>query len=64
MEHAQAIDWVLEASRQLSPSERIRVISISAAPSGRSHYPYRNGEVYDQAFDSAEAAGRMPASCG
>jgi subtilisin family serine protease len=55
-EQAQAIEWVLEANRQLPPSERIRVISISAAPSGRSVYPYRNGEAYDEAFDRAEAA--------
>ncbi|MGE3311531.1 MAG: S8 family serine peptidase [Limisphaerales bacterium] len=56
-EHAQAIDWVLQANRQLPASERIRVISISAAPSGRSVYRYRNGDAYDRAFDRAEAAG-------
>ncbi len=56
-EQAHALDWILEQNCDFPPAERIRVVSISAAPSGPALHPYRNGQLYDEACDRAEAAG-------
>lgn len=56
-DHARALDWIIERNSQLPPGEHIRVVSISAAPSGPALYPFRNGPLYDAACDRAEKAG-------
>lgn len=56
-EQAKALDWILAQNRQLPSEERIRVVSISSAPSGPALYPFRNGALYDAACDRAEQAG-------
>jgi serine protease AprX len=56
-EHARALDWILEQNQRLPAAERIRVVSISAAPSGHALHPYRNSALYDAACERAEKAG-------
>ncbi len=56
-EHARALDSIVEENRRLPPGERIRAVSISAAPSGPALHPARNGAAYEAACDRAEAAG-------
>jgi len=53
-DYAEGLDWIVEQNETLPASEKIRVVSISAAP-GNSPWTYR--EQYLQARDRAEAAG-------
>ena len=54
--HAEALDWVLDKNQTLPPAEKIRVVSVSASPSGPGS-PLRNGKVWDEAVARAEKAG-------
>jgi len=53
-DYAEGLDWIVQQNESLPASEKIRIVSISAAPD-RSLWTYR--EQYLQARDRAEAAG-------
>lgn len=55
-QQAEALDWVVAKNRSLPAAERIRVVSVSAGPSGPGS-PFRNGKVWDEAVARAEKAG-------
>lgn len=55
---ADALDWIIEKNKSLPTDERIRVVSVSANPSGPGS-PYRNGKAWDEAVERAEKSGLM-----
>jgi serine protease AprX len=53
---AEALDWVLKKNETLPAAERIRVVSVSASPSGPGS-PFRNGQAWEESLGRAERAG-------
>ena len=60
--YARAMDWIVAENAKLSASSKIRVVSISAAPSGEGS-PYKNGKAYLTARTKAEKAGILVMDC-
>lgn len=60
---ADALNWLLDVNETLPANERIRVISISAAPSGSQSPFTQNGAQYDAACERAWAAGVLVLDC-
>jgi hypothetical protein len=56
---AKALDWIIKQNSKLPVSEKIRVVSVSAAPSGQGSSFTKNQQMWDQACARAEAAGIM-----
>jgi hypothetical protein len=61
--YAKALDWIIEQNAKLSLSEKIRVVSVSAAPSGEGSPFDKNQQMWDQACARAEAAGILVLDC-
>lgn len=60
---AKALDWLVEKNKQLPTGQKIRVVSVSAAPSGPGSPFEKNTEQWDQACQRAEADGIMVLDC-
>lgn len=60
---AKALDWIVAQNRNLPASKKIRVVSVSAAPSGPGAPRDRNQHMWDQACARAEAAGILVLDC-
>ncbi|MBN1910564.1 MAG: hypothetical protein JW818_12540 [Pirellulales bacterium] len=60
---AKALDKILEWNKQLPKDNKIRVVSVSAAPSGPGSPFTKNNELWDVACDRAEAAGILVLDC-
>jgi subtilisin family serine protease len=60
---AKALDWIVAQNRDLSASKKIRVVSVSAAPSGPGAPRDKNQHMWDQACARAEAAGILVLDC-
>ncbi len=60
---AKALDWIIEQNATLPPKEKIRVVSISAAPSGPGSPFKKNTELWDPACGRAEKAGILVLDC-
>jgi hypothetical protein len=60
---AKALDWIIEQNEELLASEKIRVVSVSAAPSGPGSPFDRNQEMWDKACARAESKGLMVLDC-
>jgi hypothetical protein len=60
---AKALDWIIEQNKNLSASKKIRVVSVSAAPSGSGSPFDKNNEMWDRACERAEAAGILVLDC-
>jgi serine protease AprX len=60
---AKALDWLVEQNQSLPAGQKIRVISISAAPSGPGSPFTKNNEMWDEACQRAEAAGILVLDC-
>ncbi len=60
---AQALDWILEQNEKLPEGGKIRVVSVSAAPSGPTTMFTKNTEMWDAACARAEAAGILVLDC-
>jgi subtilisin family serine protease len=60
---AKALDWIVERSEKLPPSGKIRVVSVSAAPSGPGSPFNKNNEMWDKACERAEASGILVLDC-
>jgi len=60
---AKALDWIIEQNKNLSASEKIRVVSVSAAPSGPGSPFEKNLEMWDRSCERAEAAGILVLDC-
>jgi subtilisin family serine protease len=61
--YAKALDWILAQNRNLSKAGRIRVVSVSAAPSGKGSPFKKNGALWDVAVARAEAEGVVVLDC-
>jgi subtilisin family serine protease len=61
--YAQALAWLLELNRSLPPERKIRVVSVSAAPSGPGTPYEKNTELWDWAFAAAEQEGVLVLDC-
>jgi hypothetical protein len=61
--YADALDWIIVQNKTLPPSEKIRVVSVSAAPSGPGSPFIHNTQLWDQAYALAEAAGILVLDC-
>jgi len=60
---AQALRWIAEQNRKLPASRKIRVVSVSAAPSGKSSPFTANLEQWDQAVAEATREGILVLDC-
>ncbi len=61
--YADALHWVVEQNRLLPADEKIRVVSISAAPSGMGSPFEKNHELYDEAVALAQSEGILVLDC-
>lgn len=60
--YARAMDWIVAENAKFPAGSKIRVVSISAAPSGEGS-PYKNGKAYLTARTKAEKAGILVMDC-
>jgi serine protease AprX len=60
---AKALDWIIEQDNNLPALQKIRVVSVSAAPSGPGAPRDKNQHTWDQACARAEAAGILVLDC-
>ena len=60
---AEALDWIVEENGKLPDGDKIRVVSISAAPSGPGSPFTKNNEMWDEAVERAEEAGILVLDC-
>jgi len=60
---AKALDWIVEQNSRLSGTEKIRVVSVSAAPSGVGSPFEKNQHLWDLACRRAEAQGILVLDC-
>lgn len=60
---ARALDWIIEQNAKLPADRKIRVVSVSAAPSGPGSPFEKNQQMWDDACSRAEAAGILVLDC-
>ena len=60
---ADALDWIVEENGKLPEGDKIRVVSISVAPSGPGSPFEKNNEMWDEAVERAEADGILVLDC-
>ena len=61
--YAQALDWIVEQNTRLPAHQKIRVVSVSTAPSGQGSPFTKNTERWDAACRRAEAASLLVLDC-
>ncbi len=61
--YADGLDWIIAQNEALPVSEKIRVVSVSAAPSGTNSPFIYNNVMWDEACSRAEAAGILIIDC-
>ena len=61
--YADALRWIIEVNNNLPEDDKIRVVSISAAPSGEGTPFTSNTEQWDEAVAEATAAGILVLDC-
>lgn len=61
--YADALDWIVGESAKLAAADKIRAVSVSAAPSGEGSPFSKNGALWDEAVKRAEAAGIIVLDC-
>jgi hypothetical protein len=61
--YARALDWILETNVTLPANKKIRVVSVSAAPSGQGSPFTVKTRMWDEACERAEAAGILVLDC-
>ena len=59
---ANALNWLVDENEKLPDGEKIRVVSVSAAPSGPDSL-FTNQEAWDLAYGRATAAGILVLDC-
>jgi hypothetical protein len=60
---AEALDWIVEENRKLPAGRKIRVVSVSAAPSGAGSPFTKNNALWDEAVARAEMEGLVVLDC-
>ncbi len=61
--YADALHWIIEQNKAMPDGEKIRVVSVSAAPSGDGSPFTKNLEEWDKAVAQAQAAGILVLDC-
>ena len=61
--YADAIDWIIKENKELPEEDKIRVVSVSAAPSGIWSPFIKNTAAWDDAYRKATAAGILVLDC-
>ncbi len=61
--YAKALDWIVEQNSKLPAGQKIRVVSVSAKPSGVDSPFEKNQQMWDQAYARAEAEGMLVLDC-
>ncbi len=61
--YSKSIDWILEQNAKLPDGQKIRVVSVSAAPSGKGSPFEKNQQMWDEACARAEAKGILVLDC-
>lgn len=61
--YAKALDWIIDQNKKLSGQDKIRVVSVSAAPSGQGSPFDKNNAMWDSACVRAKAEGIMILDC-
>ncbi len=61
--YADALNWIVSVNKDLPEGERIRVVSVSAAPSGPGSPFTKNGDLWDKAVANAEKEGILVLDC-
>ena len=61
--YADALNWIIDENEQLPDDQKIRVVSVSAAPSGPGSLFTENTEAWDQAYQKATDAGILILDC-
>lgn len=60
---AKALDWIIEENSKLPSEEKIRVVSISGAPSGQGSPFTKNNDKWDKTVERAEKEGILILDC-
>lgn len=60
---AQALRWIIEENKKLPSDQKIRIVSISAAPSGKGSPFNKNNEEWDKAYEEAKKEGILVIDC-
>lgn len=60
---AKALDWIMEENKKLPKDNKIRVVSVSSAPSGEGSPYEKNREMWDKSFTRAEKEGILVLDC-
>lgn len=63
VDYVDSIDWIIEKNRNLPTAEKIRVVSVSAAPGEAGTPSTDNQKKWDQACARAEKAGILVLDC-
>lgn len=61
--YADALDWLIDENERLPEGEKIRVISVSAAPSGLRSLFTKNNGAWDAAYQRAIKTGILVLDC-
>jgi subtilisin family serine protease len=61
--YARALDWIVAENDKLPAGKKIRVVSVSAAPSGPGSPFEKNNEMWENACDRAMKAGILILDC-
>jgi hypothetical protein len=61
--YAKALEWIIQKNKELPAAQKIRVVSVSAAPSGDGTPYEKNTSAWDNAFAHAEKEGILVLDC-
>ena len=61
--YAKALDWIIDQNHQLPIGQKIRVVSVSACPSGQGSPFEKNNAMWDKACTQAKSIGIMVLDC-
>jgi len=61
--YADALNWVVDQNQKLPAAQKIRVVSVSAAPSGPGTPFTKNNSAWDGAYQRATQAGILVLDC-
>jgi subtilisin family serine protease len=60
---ANALEWIIEVNQSLPEKSKIKVVSISAAPSGKGSPFNKDNKLWDKAVEKAEKEGILVLDC-
>lgn len=61
--YAKGLYWIIEENKKLPEGEKIRVVSVSAAPSGEGSFFTKNTNMWDEAVLAAQEEGILVLDC-